>query len=605
MFRFVLKNYLFFLFIGLLQKPIFMLYHYRMMPIHKVFDVLFNGVPHDLAVAGYLSVIPLFALIIRQWWRSDWLLLFQRTYLWFVAIAVGGVYATDMVLYAQRDYRLDIYSSGPPASTGQIVWIVFLAIVYGIFIYQIGRKLLIDSMMHLEDTRHEYNHRIIQSSLGLLLMGIIFIPIRGGFGVSVMNSGIVYFSVDKELNHAALNPCFTWVESLVHPKDFSSKYRFFEDGDKVSEMLMPLQPSPLDPETTSLLKTENPNIVFIMMDGVMAQTMPSLAKAPFLHENVLVNIDSLAQEGVNFTNFYANSYSAQRSLLPIFSGLPALPRTIMVNYPHMYQDIASWPKQLKEDGYQIEYFYGGDVNYKNMRAYARNMGFRRLVTSNYFSMSAQASNGRGVYDEILFRKVMSSLKPKNLKEPFLRVVQTSICGDPFSVPYRRKGLTKPMNALAYSDSCVADFVKQLKETKLWDNTLVVITSDSPLRYPKYLDASCSQRYQIPFVLTGGALKEKGLVIDTHGSQQDIAATLFAQLGMSHDDFPFSQNLLDTSREHFAFFTSHDSFGIVKEEGEVIYNVSKQEASGDMQDKGLWIERGKALLQGVSDVFAPM
>lgn len=605
MFKFVLKNYIFFLFIGLLQKPIFMLYHYKMMPIHKVFDVMFNGIPHDLAVAGYLSAIPLFALIIRQWWRSDWLLLFQRTYLWIVALTVGGIYATDMVLYTQRDYRLDLYSSGPAVSTGQVVWIVFLAIVYAILIYQIGRKLLIDTMVHLEDTRHEYTHRIIQSALGLLLMGIIFIPIRGGFGTSVMNSGIVFFSTNKELNHAALNPCFTLVESLVHPKDFSSEYRFFEDGDKVSEMLMPLQPSPLDPNTSSLFNVSRPNIVFIMIDGAMAQAMASLSHKPFLHENVLVHLDSIAQTGVNFTNFYANSYSSQRSLMPIFSGLPALPRAVMINYPHMYQGMPSWPKLLKDEGYQIEYYYGGDVNYKNMRAYARTMGFRRLVSDSYFSMSAQASNRRGIYDEILFRKVMSSLKPSKQKEPFLRVVQTAICGAPYSVPFRRKGLDKPMNALAYSDSCVADFLQQLKATKFWNNTLVLISSDSPLRYPKYMEEDCSQRYQIPLILTGGALKKGGLTVDTYGSQQDLAATLFAQMGMSHDDFPFSQNLLDSTRNHFAFFTSQDAFGLVTPKGEVIYNVKTNGATGDLKDKKIWIQRGKALLQGVSDVFAPM
>ena len=66
------------------------------------------------------------------------------------------------------------------------------------------------------------------SGVLLLLTGLLFIPIRGGFTVSTMNTGKVYFSTDQRLNHAAINPAFSLMESLSKQKDFGSQYRFME-----------------------------------------------------------------------------------------------------------------------------------------------------------------------------------------------------------------------------------------------------------------------------------------------------------------------------------------------------------------------------------------
>lgn len=60
----------------------------------------------------------------------------------------------------------------------------------------------------------------------LLLAASLFIPIRGGFTVSTMNVGKVYFSDRMALNHAAINPVFSLMSSLSKSEDFSSQYRF-------------------------------------------------------------------------------------------------------------------------------------------------------------------------------------------------------------------------------------------------------------------------------------------------------------------------------------------------------------------------------------------
>lgn len=58
---------------------------------------------------------------------------------------------------------------------------------------------------------------------------------------------------------------------------------------------------------------------------------------------------------------------------------------------------------------------------------------------------------------------------------------------------------------------------------------------------------------IPLILIGGAIKEPH-VIDTYASQIDIAATLLSQLGLPHDEFTFSKDILNPSSPHFGYFT---------------------------------------------------
>ncbi len=52
----------------------------------------------------------------------------------------------------------------------------------------------------------------------LLLTAALFIPIRGGFSVSTMNLSKVYFSQDQRMNHAAINPAFSF-HVFRHPPE--------------------------------------------------------------------------------------------------------------------------------------------------------------------------------------------------------------------------------------------------------------------------------------------------------------------------------------------------------------------------------------------------
>ena len=75
--------------------------------------------------------------------------------------------------------------------------------VYAVVLYAVFYGILLQKKLLL---RMKLPYRRLKVSGILLLMtGLLFIPIRGGFTVSTMNVGKVYFSAEQRLNHAAIN----------------------------------------------------------------------------------------------------------------------------------------------------------------------------------------------------------------------------------------------------------------------------------------------------------------------------------------------------------------------------------------------------------------
>jgi phosphoglycerol transferase MdoB-like AlkP superfamily enzyme len=177
-------------------------------------------------------------------------------------------------------------------------------------------------------------------------------------------------------------------------------------------------------------------------------------------------------------------------------------------------------------------------------------------------------------------------------------VQTSSSHEPFDVPYNKLS-DERLNAFAYADHCVGEFVKKLRASNRWKRSLVVIVPDHLGCYPPHISNYDFSRYEIPLILVGGVVKEPR-TIDVVGSQHDLAATLLSQLGIAHEEFLFSKDMLHSGTPHFAFFTVPDAFGIVNEDGRLIFdNKSQKVVAGDSNNDAL-LKKGKAYLQKLYD-----
>lgn len=565
--------------------------------------VLWHGLPLDLSIAGYLSAVPALLLVVGTWWRSRWLDRAMTVVLAISALAVALAFVVNSVLYAYWGFPLDstplfYFFSSPKdafasASKGlAVAGVVAVALLTVALAW--GAKRSVGSIAG-ETKAPTLWGRVGTTLILLLSMGVLFLAIRGGVTVSSMNTGRAYFSADERLNHAAVNPLFSVMESLAHDNDFASQYRYMEPAE--ADSLFAGMTYAVNDSTELLLNCSRPDVYLIVMESFSSKLMATLGGK----SGVAVQLDSLGQEGVLFSNFYANSFRTDRGLVSILSGFPAQPTMSLMKYPHKTAHLPSIAGTLKAEGYDVRYYYGGDADFTHMRSYLVAQGFEHIVSDVDFPVADRLSKW-GVPDHLVFERLLADLDGEEHPRPMFRVVQTSSSHEPFDVPYHRLQ-DERLNAFAYTDSCIGHFIDHLRQSPLWEKTLVVMVPDHLGAYPPDISNLVVDRYQIPLIMVGGALAGHRTV-ETVGSQIDIAATLLAQMGLDHGDFLYSKDMMCPNAPHFAFFTMPDGVGMVTTDNRLIFDNSAQRTVVDEGTaKGANLRKAKAYLQKLYDDIA--
>ena len=622
------KTYATFVVLFVLQKPLFLFLEKgsATQPVDNIFTelpaVIWHGLPLDLSMAGYLSVIPGFLSIAVVWLKRDLVKPIMNIYFIIASLFITCSFLLNASLYPYWKYPLDstplfyFFTSPADAIASVSIWQVILSIVI-LIVLTIGVwfTLRMRGEKRQQYSRYSYGyggfgsgkrnrfddfdrHRGRTSIILLLLTGLLFLPIRGGITVSTMNTGQAYYSQNAYLNHSAVNPLFSLLESITHQEDFASQYRFMKD--KEADKIFATMTSTSDENTYPLLneatfKKGTPDILIVIMESFASDIMPSMGS----YKDVAVCLDSIAQQSILFTRFYANSFRTDRGMVSILSGYPAQPTTSIMRYPRKTSQLPSIARNLvKYKNYKTTYYYGGDADFCNMRSYLVSQGYQHIISDANFPIEDKLSKW-GVPDHILAAKMMEDIKAQqNEKRPMLRILQTSSSHEPFEVPYHRLK-DKRLNAFAYTDSVMGAIVREYRKLPRWKNTLIVFVPDHVGGYKENLNDHDRSRYQIPLILAGGAIS-RPMKVGIIGSQHDIAATLLGQLGVEHREFTFSKNMMSDATPKFAFFAVNDAFGIVSEENSLIYDNRAKRIVYDKGEKGFNLKRGQAYLQKLYD-----
>lgn len=625
------KTYATFVVLFVLQKPLFLFLEKgsATQPVDNIFTelpaVIWHGLPLDLSMAGYLSVIPGFLSIAVVWLKRDLVKPIMNIYFIIASLFITCSFVLNASLYPYWKYPLDstplfyFFTSPADAIASVSIWQVILSIVI-LIVLTIGVwfTLRMRGEKRQQYSRYSYGyggfgsgkrnrfddfdrHRGRTSIILLLLTGLLFLPIRGGITVSTMNTGQAYYSQNAYLNHSAVNPLFSLLESITHQEDFASQYRFMKD--KEADKIFATMTSTSDENTYPLLneatfKKGTPDILIVIMESFASDIMPSMGS----YKDVAVCLDSIAQQSILFTRFYANSFRTDRGMVSILSGYPAQPTTSIMRYPRKTSQLPSIARNLvKYKNYKTTYYYGGDADFCNMRSYLVSQGYQHIISDANFPIEDKLSKW-GVPDHIVAARMMEDIKAQqNEKRPMLRILQTSSSHEPFEVPYHRLK-DKRLNAFAYTDSVMGAIVREYRKLPRWKNTLIVFVPDHVGGYKENLNDHDRSRYQIPLILAGGAIS-RPMKVGIIGSQHDIAATLLGQLGVEHREFTFSKNMMSDATPKFAFFAVNDAFGVVSEENSLIYDNRAKRIVYDKGEKGFNLKRGQAYLQKLYDDLA--
>ena len=583
------------------QKPLFMLYNdasEKGALFSDFFRVMGNGMSLDATTAGYLTALPFLLVLVSIWVKKFPLRKFLLPYYIIAALLSAIVFVVDMGLYPFWGFKLDasifLYLDSPKEAMASVSLGFILLRVVAMLVLTAFYAWL---MCKVTPRKLEATRKRIGGTLGMLLLGgILFVIIRGGVTESTSNVGQVYFSNNQFLNHSAVNPCFSLLSSMGKSKDFASEFNFFDEEQR-AKLVEGLYPTSDGDSLTSVLCSNRPNVLLVLMEGFGGAFIEPLGGLP----DVAPNLNRLSEEGVFFTNCYANSFRTDRGTVCALSGYLGLPTVSVMKIPTKSRTLPAISEELVKAGYNTDFLYGGDINFTNMKSYLLSKGYQHLTADTDFSLAERSSNVWGVNDDITSEWLLEQLKQRTEEDaPWFTTYLTLSSHEPFEVPYHRLEEKIP-NAFAYTDECLGKLIDGLKQSPLWEDLLVVCIPDHGFCYPQGTTDRGGEFSHIPMLWLGGAVKEP-MKIDKIMNQTDMAATLLAQLGLDHSMFPFSRNVLGSDYVYpFAFYSSGSVFAFRDSTGVTAYDIkadciSYEEPSASEER----LKKGKAILQTAYD-----
>lgn len=579
-----------------IEKPLFLLWYHAQAAEASAAElalVVWNGLKLDQTVAGYITALPLLVVLAALWIPGRWSRSVLKGYLLVIAAVSATAFAANLALYEYWAFPLDSsvlqYLASPKealasVTAGQLLLqLLVAAAVFG------GMAWCYLSVLRLYDPARRSTHRAGSTLVLLLAAGVLFLPIRGGVSVATANVSKVYFSGRMFLNHAAVNPLFSFLSTLSDGDDALYEYEFFPEPERAA-IFEPLRGDlPAGIGTDTLLRTRRPNVVLFLVESFGRSTVDERVGG----EPVAPEFQRLKGEGVYFDNLFANSFRTDRGTVAVLSGFPAQTKMSVMKLPVKSQRLPSIARSLRREGYATSFYYGGDLNFTNTASYLYGTGFDRLTWQKDLHFDAPTSKWGYADDVVIDAFTDHVLAEAASQRPFFAAMLTLSSHEPFDVPFAK--FDDPMlNAMAFTDACLGRFVERVRQTPVWKDLLVILIADHAYPYPYGIANSDALRHRIPMLWLGGAVRRPA-VVETYGSQSDLAATLLAQLGIAHGDFLFSRDLFDPARPKFGYWCFNNGFGVADAGGTTIFDctsarvISPDSTAAQLRD-------GKAMLQ---------
>ncbi len=399
-----------------------------------------------------------------------------------------------------------------------------------------------------------------------LLVGLVFLVVaaRGGLQLTPLNSSFVYFSRDDFVNQATLNVGWNFFFSLAKlGNSYKNPYQYLPE--EISKKLADNIFARSEPyHVPKLLREDRPNILLIIWESLTGNAVESLGGI----KGVTPGFNHLASAGLLFSRIYSAGTRTCHGLPGILSGYPSQPFSPVIDFTKKAGRLPSIARELKKACYSTSFYYGGEIEYDNMKAYLNLAGFDRIVGKDSFKTELSDSKW-GLHDHVVLNKTIADLEES--PNPFFCTVLTLSSHEPFEVPITPvfpgdDTESKFKNALFYTDQAVFEFISKAKTKSWYKETLIIIIADHGIRIFGALPRYMPESYHIPMLWLGGALGSSGEIVSKIGSQNDLAKTLLEQLGMNAQDFRFSKDLLVSSTGSFAHMIFNDGFTWVTNKG---------------------------------------
>lgn len=549
------------------------------------------GFIFDSALSSYILLGTLVMYIVYKFLSIIKMELIGRYLSYLYSIVISIIFFTIMVLdiwyYNTFSHHGDITVFGYTNHMNEIwstfwveypvvrivIWLMLVIIIY------ITCSIVNFNKVSNQNPKFDFFKTIKSSIIIIIFVPIFVISARGGITGATLTWGRAEFSQNYFANQIALNGVFALLQSVDVNRNMKSsnansiKNRFTPEELKTnmrgyltqSEDTYLAGRNILRRTTDTKKPIIKPNVVMILMESFMASNVGVLGYEP----DLTPNYNRLAKEGIIFKNVYSTGKRSNRGVVSAITGYPssygqAIIKKSIVGRRNFY----SIPDILKHRGYETSFYYGGDIEFDNMKAFLVRNGIDKIYDMKNFSKK-EKTIAWGVPDEKVFDKMKNDLK--NMKEPFFSEVFTLSNHSPYDVPEKFKihskkkypKMYKKYDGVAYADYSIGRFTETIKNEEWAKNTIFVFVADHGANRSVPVEIDW-KKFTNPLLIWSPNKKLiKPQVIETIGSQADVLPTLMGILGGKYEHSTWGQNLLlkDNEKE-FAYVVDTQYIGII-------------------------------------------
>ncbi|MET1055585.1 MAG: LTA synthase family protein [Pedobacter sp.] len=580
---FFARFFIFWLLFFLLDRIIFVCNFLKDIPHAAVLEIVavsWHGIRLDLAAAAYMISLPLLYFIISylisgRKKEMHWLRKLNKAYI----ILFSIIAVINLNIYREWGSKINAkavgfaFSSPNEALASSASSPIFFSL--GILAILIASGFVLSKWIIPQELTLRRISLWVKIPFCVLLAGLTFLMIRGGWGVSPNNQSMAYYSDQQMLNHAAVNTEWNLIADLLKSRHTErNPYNYVSEKD--AELMVKELYAVKKDTTLQILKAKRPNVVVVIMESFTADLTKTLGN----ENGITPKFDSLARQGVLFSRIYSTGNRTDKGIVGTLAGYPSLAAESIVKFPEKMERISALSRELLRNGYQTSFFYGGQSEFDNYKAFVLSHGYQLLVDKSKFS-SKDMNSKWGAYDGTVFNAHLRHLN--QARQPFFSTQMTLTNHEPFEVPGNYKfgnsdNVHKFKSTAFYTDSCLNDFLARAKKQPWYANTLFIFVADHGHIMPKGRnEVFIPQRYHIPLLFFGDVIKDeyRGKIMSGVGSQIDVPSTLLHQLGISSRGFKWSKNLLNPGTRSFAFFSWDNGMGFIDNKQCVTFdNVGK-------------------------------
>lgn len=271
------------------------------------------------------------------------------------------------------------------------------------------------------------------------------------------------------------------------------------------------------------------------------------------------NFDQIAEQAAVVKNYYSNTTFTISAELSIWCGLYDALGIEKYSYQEEITKTATClPDLLNKDGYAGFYYHGNKSSFYNRDSFIPKIGFENMYFHADQPQPARKGTkiGWGVDDTTMLGIMLEQLNSDATQKPFFAHITTLSnhypfswdfpVGDavlPFSKAEPRNLWENYQNAVFYTDYALGKFWEEFSASNLYDNTVVIITSDhGTWNFDPTANMSLAEKnerfYRAPLLVYHPA-KALPHIDSTVSSHIDIAPTVLELLNI---DTPMANRL---------------------------------------------------------------